>query len=101
MSEQNREPFGREEFLDKPGIIGARWWQRSLDNAPDEVSRRKAIQGIVVATAVIGGLGMLFAVVGVASSSSSSSDDYRTEPRNSLEMQKEFGWSFGATAEKL
>ena len=100
MSEPIREPiaqpFGREDFLDKPGIIGARWWQRSLEAPADLVSRRRAVQAIVVAGGALALLGVGLAVAGAASSS-----DYRIEPRNALDVQKEFGWSFGANAEPL
>lgn len=63
------EPFGREEFLDKPGIVGARWWQRSLAAPPDVVSRRRALQTIVIAGGALAVLGMGLAVAGAASSS--------------------------------
>jgi hypothetical protein len=96
MSEPPREPFGREEFLDKPGIVGARWWQRSLEAPPDRVARRQAVQAILFAGGALALLG-----VGLAVAGASSSSDYRTEPRNALDMQKEFGWSFGANAEPL
>jgi hypothetical protein len=96
MSEPTPEPFGREEFLDKPGIIGARWWQRSLEAPPDLVSRRQAVQAIVVVAGAFAVVGVGFAVAGAMASS-----DYRTEARNALDVQKEFGWSFGANAEPL
>ena len=93
-----REPFQREEFLDKPGIIGARWWQHSLATAPDPISRRKALQGFLIGGGVLASLGIVLAVAGASSSSSS---DFRTEAKNALDMQKQFGWSFGATTESL
>ena len=99
MSEQ--DPFGREEFLDKPGIVGARWWQRSLAAAPDVDARRRAVLGILAAGAVLTGVGMLAAASKTTSASSASGDDYRTEPRPALAMQQEYGWSFGATTESL
>jgi hypothetical protein len=92
------EPFAREEFLDKPGIVGARWWQRSLEAAENAVSRRKAVQAILIAGGVIAGIGLLASVVGAAST---ARDDFRFESRAALETQKEFGWSFGATTESL
>jgi len=94
MSEQ--DPFGREEFLDKPGIVGARWWQRSLEAADVDTGRR-AVIGLFAAGAVLTGVGMIAAVAGA----SSGSDDYRTEARAALDLQQEYGWSFGATAEPL
>jgi hypothetical protein len=100
MTEATREPFNREEHLDEPGIIGARWWQRSIADPGDAVNRRAALAGILIAAGSVAAVGML---VGVASTSSSSSsgDDYRTEQRSSLDMQKEYGWSFGAVSDNL
>jgi hypothetical protein len=92
------EPFQRDESLDKPGIVGARWWQKSLETAPDLMSRRKAVQGILIGAGVVASLGMVMAIAGAASSGSS---DYRTEARAALDMQKEYGWSFGAANESL
>jgi hypothetical protein len=91
-----QEPFAREEFLDKPGIVGARWWQRSLEAADKAVSRRKAVQAILIAGGVIAGIGVLASVIGAA-----ARDDFRYESRAALDTQKEFGWSFGATTESL
>jgi hypothetical protein len=96
MTEPITEPFGREEFLDKPGIVGARWWQRSLEAAENAVSRRKAVQAILIAGGVIAGIGLLGSVIAAA-----SRDDFRYESRAALDTQKEFGWSFGATTETL
>jgi hypothetical protein len=93
------EPFQREQVIDKPGIVGAQWWQRSLESAGDPVSRRQALVGLVAVAGVIGMVGVVGAIA--ASASSPSSDDYRTENRSALDMQKEYGWSFGANAEPL
>lgn len=102
MSDATREPFNREEFLNEPGIIGARWWQRSLASAPDPVTRRAALTGVLVAGGAMVAFGMMVSVIAASSSSSSSSsDEYRTEPRSSLDMQKQYGWSFGAVSESL
>jgi hypothetical protein len=92
----SKEPFEQTEFLDKPGIVGARWWQRSLAEAPT-VNRRNAIRNVLLVGGGLAGMGALLAVIGAAT----SDDDYRTESRSALEMQKEFGWNFGAAAENL
>jgi hypothetical protein len=97
MPDAPREPFEREEFLDKPGIIGARWWQHSLKSPPDLLGRRNAMVGILVAGGCLAALGTSIVVAAAAS----GSNDYRYEPRPALDMQKEYGWSFGATAESL
>lgn len=99
MSEPKSEPFNREEFLDEPGIIGARWWQRSLDAGGDPVSRRSALGVVLLASGAVMGLGMCVSVM--SAGSGSSDDEFRTEPRAALDMQKEYGWSFGATGELL
>ncbi len=97
MPDPPREPFGREEFLDKPGIIGARWWQRSLQSPVDLAARRNAMVGMLVAGGCLAVLGTSL----VVAAASHGSSDYRYEPRPSLDMQREYGWSFGATAEPL
>ncbi len=95
MSIDPRRPFERAEQLDKPGIIGARWWQDSLKSAPD-AGRRRAL-GILVGVGLAVG-----AMAVVAHSFSSASDDgTSTAPRPSLEMQRDYGWSFGAVTESL
>ncbi len=97
MTEQ--DPFGREELLDEPGILGARWWQRSLRAAPDVHAGRRAVLGLLA--------GITLASIGISATSTSTStpsaesDDFRTEARPALDVQKEYGWSFGATAETL
>jgi hypothetical protein len=100
MSEAQREPFERHEHLDEPGIIGARWWQQSLAEQGDAVSRRSALGGILIATGAIMAAGVAFSTC-VAAVSSGGGDDYRTESRGALDMQREYGWSFGAAAERL
>lgn len=94
--EATRQPFNREESLDEPGIIGARWWQRSLVAPADPVTRRGALTGILVATGAVVGVGMFAAIA-----AGSGGEDTRTEKRNALEMQKQYGWSFGAVTEHL
>lgn len=100
MSDPNL-PFVRKAHVDKPGIIGAQWWQ---DSVATQISRRKAVQGLAVlggilaATAVIGG-----GIAAIASSSSSSSapPEVKYEPRTALSMQQTYGWDFGAEGEAL
>ena len=98
MSDPTPEPFDRAELLDEPGIVGARWWHKSLV-AGDAMNRRAAIAGILVVGGSIAMVGLIAAAA--VSSSTSSGPGYRSEPRAALEMQKQFGWSFGATTESL
>ena len=99
------EPLQRDELVDKPGIVGARWWQDGLDGA-DPVARRtalKALFGAAVGVAAVGGLVALLARRSSGSSASYGSvDDYDTsQSRASLAMQREYGWNFGAAGEPL
>lgn len=91
------DPFERDGYLDEPGVVGARWWQKDLESsAVDPMGRRMALGTIL-------GIGAGVAVTGiiVAKIASSDDDDTRTETRNSLLMQREYGWNFGAHAEGL
>lgn len=97
--------FTQKETIDKPGIVGARWWQESIAT---EVPRRKAITTMIALGGVLAGvaaIGFAIAKSGGSKSGSgsifSSSPDYEFQPRTSLDMQKEYGWNFGATGEPL
>ena len=74
MGDEDIGGFTQKETIDKPGIIGARWWQESIAN---EVPRRKAIQTMMLfggALTVIAGVGWL---ASKASKGSGSSIDLR------------------------
>ncbi len=88
--------FTRQEVVDKPGIIGARWWHQSLAT---QIPRRKAIGGLLALGGVLGAMAAIGTCVAVASSS--SEPDVTFEPKGALDMQKEYGWNFGATGESL
>jgi hypothetical protein len=93
--------FTRQEVVDKPGIIGARWWQEGLAT---QVPRRQAMTGLLVlggALAAMAGIGTCAYVAAKSPSSGSDPGDVSFQPRSSLDMQKEYGWNFGATGETL
>lgn len=90
-------PFTRQEVVDKPGIIGARWWQESIAT---KVPRRQAMTGLLALGGVLAAAGAIGVVV-ASKSSSTSATDIDFQPRPAIEMQKEYGWSFGATTESL
>lgn len=84
-------PFTRDESVDKPGIVGARWWNQGLIDEERAMSRRKAVGLIAVGAvgvAVVGAVG-----VGINAAVTSA---YKAGERVALAMQKEFGWDFGA-----
>jgi hypothetical protein len=86
-------PFVREGHVDKPGIVGSHWWNRELGEATKLQTRRGLITALAVSAAGIGTLGFFaFQAAG---------DDTRQERRPSLEMQRTYGWNFGATSENV
>lgn len=99
----NQAPYARDRQVDKPGIVGARWWHAALADQAATIARRDAIRNILIAGGVIAGFGAMLAmcIKGVASSGSGLSDDQSESRKTSLEMQKAYGWSFGAIGEAL
>jgi hypothetical protein len=95
----DQEPFTQTHVTNQPGIIGASWWRESLVSAPDPVSRRNAIKLALGVTGTVVGLGALIALV--HSCSEDEGIESRVERKNSLEMQRNYGWSFGAAAESV
>ncbi|KYF97675.1 hypothetical protein BE20_37775 [Sorangium cellulosum] len=95
MSRPN-EPFERDEVLDKPGIVGARWWHKGLAEAPKDASRRNAI---LVALGAVGLAG--FAAAIAVAGEGCSEDDHEVQRKRALDMQRTFGWSFGAAQESV
>jgi hypothetical protein len=96
MSDPPIAPFQRDVVVDKPGIVGARWWQRSLAEAKDTTGRRNALRTMLLVGGGVSAAGLMLAAVGAVAES-----DTQTAARNALEMQKQFGWSFGAVTESV
>ena len=95
-------PYARDRLVDKPGIIGARWWHDSLVDQAAQIKRRDAMRNILIAGGVIAGFGAMLAMcVTAGASAGGSSSDVSDQRKTSLDMQKEYGWSFGAVAEPL
>jgi hypothetical protein len=108
MTEPKSAPYGRDRQVDKPGIAGARWWHESLVDQAAQMARRDAIRNILIAGGVIAGFGAMLAMcikVGASSSPTAPGgplpDDYQAQRQTSLEMQKAYGWAFGAVGEPL
>lgn len=99
-------PYGRDRLVDKPGIVGARWWHDALADQDAQIARRVAIRNILIAGGLIAGFGAMLAMcIKVAESDSTPAgglaSDYSSGRQTSLEMQKAYGWSFGANTEPL
>ena len=99
-SSPNNQPFERDRLVDKPGIIGARWWHAALADQDAQIARRAAIRNILIAGGVIAGFGAMLAMCAKVATSSSS-PEVSDARKTSLDMQKEYGWSFGAVDEPL
>lgn len=98
MSEEEPEVegspgFQRDVAIDEPGIVGARWWHASLIAEDASLRRRAVLKGL----AVVGGVALLGYGVAKAAGGSSRS----TELRDTLAMQKQYGWDFGARGAPL
>lgn len=102
----NQAPFHKNAQVDKPGIVGARWWHAALADQGAQIVRRDAIRNILIVGGVIAGLGTMLAFCGIAASSSSSGSgsipsDAQEQRKTALDLQKAHGWSFGAVGETL
>jgi hypothetical protein len=81
-------PLRRDFAVDEPGMIGARWWQ---DSVVDPVGRRQMLLGILGVGAGVGGAALALTTCVPPS----------TARQPSLELQRKYGWSFGASSEGL
>lgn len=98
---QEKDPFTREVIVDEPAFVGARWWQESIRSSVD---RRAVLKGILIAGAALAGLALVFKIGKVLTANTPvdyDNDDFNTDRQRSLDMQKRFGWSFGATETAL
>jgi hypothetical protein len=100
----DQEPFQRDEHVDKPGIVGARWWQEGLAHV-DPVARRSALKGLLIGAGVLTGIGVFAALASSGSSSAEkvegADEDFKTDQKPALDMQREYGWNFGAATDAL
>lgn len=85
-----KNPFARDSEVDQPGIIGARWWNKSVVESAATQGRRVALA--VLAASVAGVVGLC--TLGIVGASSVSDDDEKEETRQSLKLQQDFGWNF-------
>ncbi len=92
---QSENPFVRAEWIDKPGIVGARWWNQSIREASKLQTRRMVLL-------FAGASGAMVACGAVVSSVGGSDDiETREEMRAALNLQRDYGWNFGAPNEGL
>ena len=89
-------PFLRVEHVQRPEIIGARWWQEQVASGADPVARRSALIGLTALGLLIAGAGASCVML-----TSSSTSDTQTTTQEALLAQKQFGWNIGAGTETL
>jgi hypothetical protein len=93
MSEQDANPIKRKALVQQPGIVGAQWWNEGLDKMSDPVTRRQTLMALLVAGGTVGTLGVVAALA--------DSPAENVEMMDALKMQRQLGWSFGATEDTL
>ena len=91
MSDEHRPAFERDVAIAEPGLVGARWWNRALQDEAAAMSRRSAMRNLLVGAGVLGGV----AVCGVGIVASVEPDPER-RPESSLGAQRRYGWNLGA-----
>ncbi len=81
-------PFSRKMYADRDDLIGARWWQESLQrSAPDRISRRKALLALALTLGPAAGGGLLAWLL--------SHSDEVDITMDALELQRREGWNVG------
>jgi hypothetical protein len=84
--------FEKDVEVDKPGIVGARWWHKSLQDEAQGTNRRQVLVGMAVfgaaGVAVLAGVGSLIRLA--------QPETTALTTRKALDMQKQYGWDFGA-----
>ncbi|MBM4359186.1 MAG: hypothetical protein FJ096_13860 [Deltaproteobacteria bacterium] len=96
MSESNPFQFKRKDVVDEPGIVGATWWNVALEHASTRETRRSVLKWLAITGGVVAATGGLIALA-----SSDPQDEGEKKLQPALEMQRDYGWRFGATDETL
>ena len=91
MTDERQPAFERDVAIAEPGLVGARWWNRALQDEAAAMSRRSAMRALLVGAGALGAV----AACGVGIVASVEPD---TEQRlqASLAAQKLYGWNLGS-----
>jgi len=90
-----REPFLPRVSADGPGGMGARWWNQSLAQSADEISRRRAL----AIQLGIGGTVLVAGTIGIALSERES--DEVEGSMDALDLQRRTSWNVGDVDRRL
>jgi hypothetical protein len=93
----NQPEFQQDVAVDKPGIVGARWWHQGLKDEEGRMSRRQALVGV----GVVGGAIAAIAGLGVGIAALNQPEKTALTMQDALPMQKAYGWDFGARGKPL
>ena len=52
MSDEHKPAFERDVAIAEPGLVGARWWNRALQDEAAAMSRRSAMRNLLVGAGV-------------------------------------------------
>ncbi len=98
------DPSFKEAYrVEKPGIVGAKWWQEGLvEQAAVAIPRRSALAGMVGIVTVTGAIAVIGGALAICGAAASNDEvEYKTIDQASLKAQRDYGWNFGAVTEKL
>lgn len=84
--------FLRDVVIEKPGIVGARWWHQGLVDEEKKMSRRAALGCMALA----GGALAALSAAGAGIYHLTRPEATSLGRRDALPMQKTYGWDFGA-----
>lgn len=91
MSDDRKPAFERDVAIAEPGLVGARWWNRALQDEAAAMSRRAAMRNLLVGAGVLGAVAACG--VGIVAS---VEPDTEEQLRPSLVAQRLYGWNLGA-----
>lgn len=98
------DPSFREAYrVEKPGIVGAKWWQEGLvEQAAVAIPRRSALAGMVGVVTITGAIAVIGGALAICGAAVSNDEvEFKTIDQASLNAQRDYGWNFGAVTEKL
>lgn len=100
---QDDQSFKEAYRVEKPGIVGAKWWQEGLvEQSAVAMPRRSALAGMVGLATVIGGIAVIGSALAICGAAASDDEvEFKTVDQKSLETQRQYGWNFGAVTENL
>jgi hypothetical protein len=93
------QEFEQDLKLDKPGIVGARWWHKALVEDESAVRRRDVLKSLAVAGGVAGAIGL--AGYTLTRAFNVPKEKVGLGSRRAIDMQRLYGWDFGARGEPL